>query len=77
MVDQCSLCEKPREAQSEYCSLHEAALTYLEAQYDKWLKAFGEGLSKDEYFSKLLSLDETGDAVKRLIMRKQANPVPQ
>jgi len=77
MVDQCSLCEKPREAESEYCSLHEAALTNLEAQYGKWLKAFGEGLSKDEYFSKLLSLDETGDAVKRLIMRKQRNAVPQ
>ncbi len=77
MVDQCSLCEKPRGAHSEYCSLHEAALTNLEAQYAKWLKAFGEDLSKDEYFSQLLSLDETGDAVKRLIMRTQRNTVPQ
>lgn len=77
MVDQCSLCEKPRETPSEYCSLHEAALTNLEAQYAKWLKAFGEDLPKDEYFSKLLSLDETGDAVKRLIVRKQGNTVPQ
>ncbi len=75
MVDQCSLCEKPREASSEYCNLHEAALRNLQGQYAKWLKAFGESLSQDEYFSKLLSLDETGDAVKRLIMRKQGNAV--
>jgi hypothetical protein len=77
MVDQCILCEKPREPHSEYCSLHQAALTNLEAQYAKWIRAFGEGLPKDEYFSKLLSLDETGDAVKRLIIRKQENAVPR
>lgn len=76
MVDQCSLCEKPREQHSEYCSLHEAALTKLEAHYANWFKAFGGTLSKDEYFSKLLSLDETGDAVKRLIFRGPGNAVP-
>ena len=77
MVVQCSLCEKPREPHSKYCSLHETALTNLEAQYANWLRAFGEGLSKDEYFSKLLGLSETGDAVKRLITRNQKNAVPQ
>jgi hypothetical protein len=77
MVDQCSLCEKPREPHSEYCRLHEAALTNLEAQYANWLTAFGGVLSKDEYFSKLLSLSETGDAVKRLITRNKANAVSQ
>jgi len=77
MVDQCSLCEEPREPHSEYCSLHEAALTNLEAQYANWQLAFGGGLSRDDYFSRLLSLNETGDAVKRLIMRDQTNAVPQ
>ena len=77
MVDQCSLCEKPREPHSEYCSLHEDALTNLEAQYANWLVAFGGSLSKDDYFSKLLSLNETGDAVKRLITRNQTSAGPQ
>jgi len=77
MVDHCSLCEKPREPHSEYCSLHEAALTNLEAQYAPWLMAFGGSLSKDDYFSKLLSLNETGEAVKKLIMRNQTKAVPQ
>jgi hypothetical protein len=77
MVDQCFVCEKPRELHSEYCSLHEAALKNLEAQYANWLRALGGVLSKDEYFSKLLSLGETGDSVKRLIMRNQPNAVPQ
>ena len=73
MVDQCCLCEKPREPHSKYCSLHQAASTILEAQYATWLMAFGGSLSKDDYFSKLLSLNETGDAVKRLITRNQTN----
>jgi len=77
MVDQCSLCEKPRQPRSEYCSLHEAALTNLEVQYANWLIAFGASLSKDDYFSSLLSLNETGDAVKRLITRNHTNAVPQ
>ena len=77
MADQCSLCEKSREPHAEYCSLHEAALTNLEAQYANWQFAFGGGLSKDDYFSRLLSLNETGDAVKRLITRNQTNAGPQ
>jgi hypothetical protein len=77
MVDQCSFCEKPREPHSEYCGLHKVALANLEAQYANWLMAFGGELSKDEYFSKLMSLRETGDAVKRLITRNQQNTVPR
>ncbi len=77
MVDQCSVCEKPRNEHSEYCSVHEAAKTNLEAEYANWFRAFSGAISKEEYFSRLLDLEETGEAVKRLILRSQANAVPQ
>jgi hypothetical protein len=77
MVDQCSFCEKPRVSHSEYCSLHQVALANLEAQYANWLKAFDGKLTKDEYFSKLLNLNETGEAVKSLIVRNEQNMVPR
>jgi hypothetical protein len=67
LVDQCSLCTRPRESPSEFCSLHDAALRNLDAEYASWRKAFGGSLRKDEYFAKLLSLSETGGAVKKLI----------
>jgi len=77
MVDQCSFCERPRESNSEYCSLHKVALANIEAQYANWLRALGGELTIDEYFSKLLNLGETGDAVKSLIVRNQQNMVPR
>ncbi|MGP8068728.1 MAG: hypothetical protein ACLP5V_02435 [Candidatus Bathyarchaeia archaeon] len=77
MVDQCAFCEKPSVSHSEYCSLHKVALANIEAQYANWLGAFGGKLTKEEYFSKLLNLRETGDAVKSLIVRKQQTMVPR
>ncbi|MGA2627752.1 MAG: hypothetical protein ABSF63_11955 [Candidatus Bathyarchaeia archaeon] len=71
------MCEKPRVSHSEYCSLHQVALANLEAQYANWLRAFGGELSKAEYFSKLMSLTETGEAVKSLIVRNEQNMVPR
>jgi hypothetical protein len=58
---------------SEFCSLHNNALNNLEEAYSHWNKAF-DGLSKDEYYSRVEHLPETGEAVKQVIryLRKES-----
>ena len=51
---------------AEFCSLHNTALLNLEHGYSFWQQAFGS-LSKDEYYSRLEHLPETGEAVKKVI----------
>jgi hypothetical protein len=67
MVDQCPLCERPREPPSEFCNLHNVALRNLESAYSSWNKAFDGKLAKDEYFAKISALPETGPSVKEVI----------
>jgi len=66
MPEHCSLCERPKQTESEFCSLHKAAQKGLEAAYSEWAKAYGS-LTKAEYFDRLETLGETGVAVKDVI----------
>jgi len=54
--------------ESQFCMLHTEAMKNLEGEYERWCKAFGEEISKREYFERLLNLDETGAAVKSVIV---------
>jgi hypothetical protein len=66
MLDVCPLCERKKSDGMDFCSLHDAAFTNLENAFTIWSTAFG-GLSKDDYFSKLVQLSETGESVKNVI----------
>ncbi len=67
MAEHCPLCERPRESPSEFCALHSAANTNLENAYAAWSKAYSGHLTREEYFTKLDNLPETGPAVKAVI----------
>jgi hypothetical protein len=43
----------------------------LEAEYERWRTAFGGDMGRREYFERLLPLDETGAAVKKVIAYMQ------
>ena len=66
MPDHCAVCEKPKQIDSEFCSLHNAAHKGLEATYPKWKKSYGN-LTKAQYYCSLEKLNETGAAVKDVI----------
>jgi hypothetical protein len=66
MPDHCALCERLKETESEFCSLHNAAERGLDSAYPAWKKACGN-LTRAEYFVRLERLNETGSAVKDLI----------
>ncbi len=67
MADQCPLCERRKEPNSEFCDIHTPALTNLENAYSAWNKAYAGNLTRKEYYVKLESLTETGRAVKDVI----------
>jgi len=67
MVDQCPLCERPKEPPLEFCNLHNIALRNLESAYPSWNKAYDGKLAKDEYFAKVTALSETGTLVKQVV----------
>jgi hypothetical protein len=67
MVDRCPICERTRESTGDFCTLHNATLRNLERQYLQWNKAFDGNLTKDDYYTNLLKLNETGSAAKTLI----------
>jgi len=67
MVERCRICEKSKDATGEFCFLHNTVFRNLERLHLQWNKAFGEQLSDEDYYKKLLSLDETGEAAKTLI----------
>ncbi len=67
MADHCPLCERPKQSPSEYCTLHSNAHTNLENAYPAWSKAYDGNLTKEEYFTKVEKLGESGHAVKAVI----------
>jgi hypothetical protein len=67
MVGRCPICNRTLEPAREFCVLHNNALRNLEQQYPQWNRAFGGNLSKNDYYTKLLKLNETGPAAKNLI----------
>jgi hypothetical protein len=66
MSEQCPICKKKREEDSEFCSIHKTAATNIENTYPAWSKGFG-GLSKAEYYSRLEKNPNTGPVVKEVI----------
>ncbi len=77
MADHCPLCERPRQPPTEFCTLHSAAHSNLENAYAAWIKAYAGNLTKEEYFTKLEKLGESGHAVKAVIQHlreKAAGP---
>jgi len=67
MVNQCPICKQSLDVKGEFCILHNDALQNLERQYSQWVKSYRGELGKEEYYRKLLSLNETGPAVKAVI----------
>jgi hypothetical protein len=67
MADHCSLCERTKEPSSEFCSFHNLARNNLEDAYSRWNEAYNGKLTKYEYYARLMALEETGQAVRRLI----------
>jgi hypothetical protein len=67
MVEQCSLCERPKESSSEFCSLHNTALRNLENAFSSWNKAYDGKISRKECLDKIETLPETGQSVKEMI----------
>ena len=72
VADGCSLCDRRKMPGSEFCSLHNTALLSVEGAYSSWNKAYGGKLSKEEYFTRLSSLNQTGRAVKEVIEHLRA-----
>jgi hypothetical protein len=66
MSQVCLVCQRSSKNGTEFCSLHNIAFMNLEYAYSFWSKAFGS-LSRDEYYSRLEHLPETGEAVKKVI----------
>jgi hypothetical protein len=73
MAAHCPLCQRPKEARSEFCAFHYAAQTNLEGAYAVWCKANGLNLTKEEYYARLEKRDEIGTAVKALIRYLRKN----
>ena len=69
MAEHCSLCERPKQSPSEYCTLHSAAHTNLENAFAAWSKAYDGNLTREEYFTRLEKLGESGHAVKVVIQQ--------
>jgi hypothetical protein len=77
MADHCPLCERPRLSPSEFCTLHSAAHDNLEDAYAAWSKSYDGNLTREEYFTRLEKLGETGPAAKAVIQHlreKNAGP---
>ncbi len=68
-LGRCALCDKRREAESEFCDVHITAHKNLKKGFAAWSRAFGGGLSEQEYWTELEGLTETGQAVKEMIKR--------
>jgi hypothetical protein len=64
--EQCPLCGRRKADGAKFCNIHNTALVNLETAYITWRKAF-ESLERDEYYSKLEKLPDTGAAVKEVI----------
>jgi len=67
MANKCPVCNKTRDDEEEFCTLHNDALRNVERQYPEWVKSFGGNLAKEEYYRELLSLHETGSAAKAVL----------
>lgn len=67
MAERCPLCERDKEPSKQFCSLHHSAFANLEDAYGKWLRAFGDRLTKDQYYDRLERMEETGQAVRDVI----------
>ncbi|HXX72848.1 MAG TPA: hypothetical protein VEI80_04065 [Candidatus Acidoferrales bacterium] len=73
MVGGCPICRKPSVPNSDFCILHFEAMKSIEDGYVKWCSAFGQEITRRDYFQRLLRLEETGTAAKKVIeyMQKQ------
>lgn len=66
MPEQCPLCGRRRIEGVGLCNIHNTALGNLERAYIDWNRAFGR-LERDQYYSKLEKLPDTGAAVREVI----------
>jgi len=74
LVNECPVCRRRRESESEFCSLHSRAMKNIIEAREKWCLAFGQELARPEYFERLLRLEATGTAVKDVIIYLQRKP---
>ncbi len=61
-ISRCSICERRRADESEFCELHEAARRNIDQACQKWLDAYEEGLSRSEFLQRIMENDATGEA---------------
>lgn len=68
LSEKCPICGNIKEKNFKFCEIHELAYSNLKKSYELWHIAYNKNLSKKSYFNKLLSLKETGEAVKEVIL---------
>ena len=73
-TDRCPLCERHKRESSLFCDFHQSASEKLDEGYVVWRTAFDE-LTREEYYSRLERLEETGNAVKEIIQHLRAKGV--
>jgi len=76
MGERCPLCERDREPSKQFCSLHNSAFRNLEDGYGKWVRALGNKLTKEEYYDKLETMQDTGQAVREVIRGLRGKGTP-
>jgi hypothetical protein len=63
----CSACRLKALAENKYCLHHKEAYNSLNSHYKAWVKAYGGGISWEEFLSKLSDMQETGRWIKEVI----------
>ncbi|MEM2855857.1 MAG: hypothetical protein QW416_01975 [Candidatus Nitrosocaldaceae archaeon] len=60
----CMICN--RDADNKLCKYHELAYDKVKKNYDTWKKAY-DNLKYDEYLTRLLELDESGEFIRDVV----------
>ena len=66
-MEKCPLCERQKQPEGQFCSFHAIALKNLEKAYLDWSAAYDGVLTRGQYFTRLMELNDTGAAVKDVI----------
>ncbi len=60
MAENCALCERTKEQESEFCDLHNSAKLNIDQAYTAWISALGGNLTFRDYLERIMKLGETG-----------------
>ncbi|HEX5185852.1 MAG TPA: hypothetical protein VFV86_03090 [Nitrososphaeraceae archaeon] len=69
----CTICERTRIENSEYCIYHNKARCYLKENYKKWNEAYSTTFTWNQYLVQLSQLKNVGIWIKEVIDRELKN----